>query len=71
MKHEVIKTFRDKETGVIHDIGSSYESTDGERVSYLESKGFVKSNKKASTLKKAETKAEEKVKSSTRKKASE
>lgn len=71
MKHEVIKKFRDKETGIVYDIGSFYESKDDERVVYLESKGFVKSNKKASTVKKTETKEEGKNKSSTRKKSGE
>lgn len=52
MKSEVIKRFRDKETDTIYNVGSSFESTDNDRVNYLEQKGFLKSSKKTAAVKK-------------------
>jgi hypothetical protein len=52
MKHKVLKSFTDKESGVYHAFGSSFSSTSFDRVTELEELGFVKANEKASTLKK-------------------
>lgn len=70
MKHSVIKTFRDKQTGELILPGSTFETDDSERSKDLIERGLVKSNEKTSTVKKEEVK-EEKPKRSTRKKESE
>ena len=70
MKHSVLKTFRDKLTGELILPGSTFETDDSERSKELIERGLVKSNKKASTVKKEEEK-EEKSKSTDREKSGE
>lgn len=70
MKHSVIKIFRDKLTGELILPGSTFETDDSERSKDLIERGLVKSNEKASTVKKKEVK-EEKPKRTTSKKESE
>lgn len=69
-KHEVLTTFRDKETGQLILAGSFFETDDLKRSKDLIERGLVKSNEKASTVK-TEIVKEEKAKHSSRKKASE
>ncbi|MGE6516641.1 hypothetical protein [Lysinibacillus sphaericus] len=42
MDHVVIKSFIDKETGKGYNAGSTFTSTDAERVSFLAESGFIK-----------------------------
>jgi len=46
MKHLVIKSFIDKETGKGYNAGSTYESDDSERVAFLIDAGFLKGSQK-------------------------
>lgn len=70
MKHKVLKKFRDKESRKVFAVDSFFESTDYDRVNFLEKEGFLKSHKDVSTLKEIEEK-EDKPKRTTRKKESE
>ena len=55
-KHEVLTTFRDKETGQLILSGSFFNTNDEKRLEDLIERGLVKSNEKASTVKKQEVK---------------
>jgi hypothetical protein len=48
MKFEVIKEFRDKESGQIYLVGSNYEVDKQKRADELLDKGFLKGEKKKS-----------------------
>lgn len=47
MKLEVIKEFRDKESGQIYLVGSNYEVDKQKRADELVEKGFLKGEKKS------------------------
>ena len=52
MAYNVVKKFRDKETGDILFPGSVYDHADGKRISHLQELGFIdgKEDKKSSTV---------------------
>ncbi|WML38700.1 hypothetical protein RCG19_16045 [Neobacillus sp. OS1-2] len=52
MKLVVIKSFIDKETQIGYNAGNTYESSDSERVAFLQSKGFLHSEPKKESKKK-------------------
>ncbi len=41
MKQTVIKPFIDKQTLIGYSLGDTYESTDSERVSFLQAEGYL------------------------------
>lgn len=45
MKHEVLKEFKDKETGQLYLVGSHYESSEKKRIDELVKLGFLKGDK--------------------------
>lgn len=56
MKFEVLKKFKDKETGEIYLAGSLYETSKQSRADELAKKGFVKGEKPAKKKSKKESK---------------
>ena len=41
MKHNVIKSFIDKNTGIGYNVGNAFESDDSERVAFLNKNGYI------------------------------
>lgn len=54
-KHEVLKKFRDKETGQVHLAGSFYEGNDNKRLEDMFNRGFLKENEVKEPVKKVTT----------------
>jgi len=68
MKHQVVKVFTDKESGMFYMLGSFYISENYERVNELGKLGFIIPNEQVESLKKVEVEGKLPIKRNTRKK---